>query len=163
MCTSRVSFSDILRSSENSSQADSQNPGGVHSFSWAVRSRYDWSVWLNERGIGILKLSMFVFSWPAKLWSFRKKLKLGVLGGDEALDFGATEEDSDWALLFESAKTGQPVEAMVVPLPGAAGMYSGGQKSWDNLLKIVPVHIFPNSRYPACTDSYSLIAYRMFG
>lgn len=103
-----------------------------------VRSRYDWSVWLNERGIGILKLSMFVFSWPAKLWSFRKKLKLGVLGGDEKLAFDATEEDSDWALLFESAKTGQPVEAMVVPLPGAAGMYTGGQKSWDNLLKIVP-------------------------
>lgn len=99
---------------------------------------YDWSVWLKERGIGIVQLLSFIFSWPAMLWSFRRKLTMN--GGDEELTFGATEEDTDWARLFESAKTGQPVEPMVVPLPGAGGMYPGGKKSWDNLLKIVHNH-----------------------
>lgn len=96
---------------------------------------YDWTVWLKERDIGIMQLLAAIFSWPAMLWSYRKKLKLGMLGGDEELTFGATEEDTDWSRLFESAKTGQPVEAMVVPLPGAAGMYAGGTKRWENLLR----------------------------
>lgn len=96
---------------------------------------YDWSVWMNEHGIGIVQLISFVVSWPALLWSYRKKLKLGMLGGDEEKTFDDTEEDADWHRLFEQAKSGMPVEAMVVHLPGAGGMYEGAQKSWDNLLK----------------------------
>ena len=41
-----------------------------------------------------------------------KKLQLNLLGGDEENTFDDTEEDADWHRLFESAKSGQPVEAM---------------------------------------------------
>lgn len=110
-------------------------PGPDWLLFFATWMPYDWSIWMSERGIGIVQLISFVVSWPALLWSYRKKLKLGMLGGDEENDFDDTEEDADWNRLFESAKSGQPVEAMVVPLPGAAAAYGGAQKSWDNLLK----------------------------
>lgn len=93
---------------------------------------FDWSVWLKERDIGIVQLISFVFSWPALLWSYHKR----VLGGDDDdKTFDATNEDTDWARLFEHVTTGQPVEPMVVPLPDAAGMYTGAQKRWENLVK----------------------------
>ena len=95
---------------------------------------YDWSVWMRERGIGLTRLLLFVLSWPAELWSYRKKLRLGA-ADDEADKWGDSEEDADWQRLLESAKIGQPVEAMVVPLPGAAGPYKGATADWMNLIK----------------------------
>jgi hypothetical protein len=95
---------------------------------------YDWSVWMRERGIGISRLLLFVLSWPAELWSYRKKLRLGA-EADETDDWGDSEEDADWQRLLETAKVGQPVEAMVVPLPGAAGPYKGATADWMNLIK----------------------------
>ena len=95
---------------------------------------YDWSVWLRERGIGIFDLAQMVLTWPALVWGI-VKARANPFGDDEDKGFPDSEEDGDWQTLLESAKVGQPVEAMVVPIPGAAGMYKGATAEWDNLIK----------------------------
>ena len=95
---------------------------------------YDWSVWLRERGIGIFDLAQMILTWPALVWGI-VKARANPFSDDEDKGFPDSEEDGDWQTLLESAKVGQPVEAMVVPIPGAAGMYKGATAEWDNLIK----------------------------